>query len=68
MINKQYLKRLILFKYGSLRAFAHEIEHSEKTVYLWFSCKSGHIPASKLYLILKALDGVEIDKSKLIIL
>lgn len=66
MINKEYLKRLILYQFGNLKQFSNEIGVTEKTVYCWFS-EIGNIPMKKLEVILSKIE-IEIDKDKLFIL
>lgn len=63
MLNKEYLKRLILYKFGTLKNFSNEMGLSEKTIYCWLS-ETGSIPIKKLELILNKIE-IEIDKDKL---
>ena len=62
MLNKEYLKRLILYQFGTLKNFSNEMGLSEKTIYCWFS-ETGSIPIKKLELILSKISiEIEIDK------
>lgn len=63
MLNKEYLKRLILYQFGTLKNFSNEMGLSEKTIYCWLS-ETGSIPMKKLELILSKIE-IEIDKNKL---
>ena len=65
MINKEYLKKLVLYQFGSMRNLSHELNINERTVYGWFG--NGTIPIHKLELILNKID-IDIDKDKLFIL
>lgn len=65
MINKQYLKKLILYQFGSMRALSNELGLNERTVYGWFG--NGNIPIAKLELILNKIE-IEIEIEKLFIL
>lgn len=68
MLNKEYLKRLILYQFGTLKNFSNEMGLSEKTIYCWLSeTGTGSIPMKKLELILSKIE-IEIDKDKLFIL
>ena len=66
MLNKEYLKRLILYQFGTFKNFSNEMGVSEKTSYVWFS-DVGNIPLKRLELILSKIE-IEIDKDKLFIL
>lgn len=63
MLNKEYLKRLVLYQFGTLKKFSSEMGLSEKTIYCWLS-ETGSIPIKKLELILNKIE-IEIDKDKL---
>jgi len=67
MLNKEYLKRLILYQFGSLKNFSKSLGVSQKTVYCWFA-EEGSIPLKQLEQILNKIDDIEIDKNKLFIL
>ena len=66
MINKEYLKKLILYQFGSMRNLSRELGISERTIYGWFRTNST-IPIHKLELILNKID-IDIDKDKIFIL
>ena len=65
MINKEDLKKLVLYQFGSIRNLSDELGISTRTVYGWFG--NNTIPIQKLELILNKID-IDIDKNKLFIL
>ena len=65
MINKEYLKKLVLYQFGSIRNLSDELGIITRTVYVWFV--NNTIPIQKIELILNKID-IDIDKNKLFIL
>ncbi|WP_455543375.1 hypothetical protein [Intestinibacter sp.] len=67
MINKKYLKQLILYQWGSLKGLATALGMSERCIYRWFDKEETNIPIQKLELVLGKIE-IDIDKEKLFIL